>query len=405
MPNTIRIKRSTGSTAPPSLANAELGFAEGSEVLYIGTGTGAQASIVKIGGRGAFASFDHGGTFLAGVTFSNSVSLGASATAATKPKTDDSTAVATTAFVQDVVGDLPAQGVASVGLALPSSIFTVSGSPVTASGTLTGTLNAQSPNAVFAGPATGAGDVPTFRALAAADIPDLSSTYLTTTAASTTYLTISDAADTYLPLTGGTLSSALTINGDLTVNGNTTTINSNVTTLDDPVFVLGGDTPPSSNDGKDRGIEFSYYDTQARTGFFGWDNDSGEFLFVKNATNTNEEFSGTVANINATIAWDNVQSTPTTLSGYGITDAQPSDAELTALAGVTSAADKVPYFNGVGTATVADFTAVGRDIVGASTQALARTALGLGTIATQNANNVAITGGTIDGITIDGGSW
>jgi nitrogenase molybdenum-iron protein alpha/beta subunit len=33
----------------------------------------------------------------------------------------------------------------------------------------------------------------------------------------------------------------------------------------------------------------------------------------------------------------------------------------------------------------------------------ARTNLGLGTMATQNANNVAITGGTIDGVTLDGG--
>jgi hypothetical protein len=35
----------------------------------------------------------------------------------------------------------------------------------------------------------------------------------------------------------------------------------------------------------------------------------------------------------------------------------------------------------------------------------ARTNLGLGTIATQNANNVAITGGSIDNITIDCGTF
>jgi nitrogenase molybdenum-iron protein alpha/beta subunit len=35
----------------------------------------------------------------------------------------------------------------------------------------------------------------------------------------------------------------------------------------------------------------------------------------------------------------------------------------------------------------------------------ARTNLGLGSIATQSASNVAITGGTIDGVTLDGGSY
>jgi hypothetical protein len=60
MPNTIRIKRSTGSSAPTSLANAELAYAEGSNILYIGVGTGGAGgtatSIVAVGGTGAFLS-------------------------------------------------------------------------------------------------------------------------------------------------------------------------------------------------------------------------------------------------------------------------------------------------------------------------------------------------------------
>lgn len=48
--------------------------------------------------------------------------------------------------------------------------------------------------------------------------------------------------------------------------------------------------------------------------------------------------------------WNNLNNTPTTLSGYGITDAQPLDDELTALSGLTSASNLIPYFTGSGTA-------------------------------------------------------
>ncbi len=69
--------------------------------------------------------------------------------------------------------------VTSVGLSLPS-IFTVSGSPVTTSGTLTGTLATQAANTVFAGPTTGVDAAPTFRALVAADVPNLDAAKITT---------------------------------------------------------------------------------------------------------------------------------------------------------------------------------------------------------------------------------
>jgi hypothetical protein len=50
--------------------------------------------------------------------------------------------------------------VSSVGLALPS-IFTVTGSPVTTTGTLTGTFTTQLANRIFAGPLSGAAATPT----------------------------------------------------------------------------------------------------------------------------------------------------------------------------------------------------------------------------------------------------
>lgn len=69
--------------------------------------------------------------------------------------------------------------VTSVALSMPA-IFTVSGSPVTSSGTLTAALANQSANLVFAGPTTGSAAAPTFRSLVAADVPNLDAAKITT---------------------------------------------------------------------------------------------------------------------------------------------------------------------------------------------------------------------------------
>ncbi|AHB80721.1 hypothetical protein S-MbCM25_086 [Synechococcus phage S-MbCM25] len=90
-----------------------------------------------------------------------------------------------------------------------------------------------------------------------------------------------------------TAESNLTVTGNLTINGTTTTVNSTVTTLDDPIITVGGDTAPASNDGKDRGVEFRYYDSSAKVGFFGYDRSANQFAFVVDATNSSEVLSGT----------------------------------------------------------------------------------------------------------------
>lgn len=60
--------------------------------------------------------------------------------------------------------------VTSVDLTMPG-VFSVSGNPVTTSGTLAVALATQTANTVWAGPTTGGAATPTFRALVAADIP------------------------------------------------------------------------------------------------------------------------------------------------------------------------------------------------------------------------------------------
>ena len=144
------------------------------------------------------------------------------------------------------------------------------------------------------------------------------------------------------------------VTGDLTVNGTTTTVNSTVVTVDDPIFTLGGDTAPTTDDNKDRGIEFRWHDGTANTaagsfvigveyviitsgdtdftligaadsnpgtvftatgagdalttgtalatsaqklGFFGYDDSIGQFTFIPDATNASEVFSGTSGDV------------------------------------------------------------------------------------------------------------
>lgn len=64
---------------------------------------------------------------------------------------------------------------------------------------------------------------------------------------------------------------------------------------------------------------------------------------------------------------------------YLLTNFQPLDPTLTAIAALVGAANKLPYFNGPDTAALTDLTAVGRDIIGKATAADVVSYLGVGT--------------------------
>ena len=96
---------------------------------------------------------------------------------------------------------------------------------------------------------------------------------------------------------GGTVSvdDNLTVTGNLTVNGTTTTVNSTTVTIDDPIFTLGGDSAPGSDDNKDRGILGQYYDSSAKKMFFGMDDsNSHRFTYIPVATESTGVISGSV---------------------------------------------------------------------------------------------------------------
>jgi hypothetical protein len=149
-----------------------------------------------------------------------------------------------------------------------------------------------------------------------------------------------------------TIGNNLIVTGNLTVNGTTTTVNSTVTTIDDPVITLGGDTSPSSDDNKDRGIEFRWHNgTSAKIGFFGFDDSTGKFTFIPDATNTSEVFSGTKGTIDANVDWSDILNKP--------------DPTITLAGDLSGSVTLTDLANGTLTATItANSVALGTDTTG-----------------------------------------
>jgi len=82
-----------------------------------------------------------------------------------------------------------------------------------------------------------------------------------------------------------------------------------------------------------------------------------------------------------------------------------ASAPINALAALTGAANKLPYFTAADTMALADFPAQARTLLAATTQANQRTALGLGSAAVASiVGTVSQTGGTPTGAIIESGS-
>jgi len=140
MANTIRIKRRTSGQAgaPSSLYNAELAFNEVDKVLYYGFGTGGAGgtagSVIAIAGEGAFLPLSGAGTATLGkaVNFTGTVDFQGTTTALTVTAADNSTKVATTAWVKNqgyrtgnetinVFGDATGSGTTSITVTLANT--------------------------------------------------------------------------------------------------------------------------------------------------------------------------------------------------------------------------------------------------------------------------------------------
>ena len=118
--------------------------------------------------------------------------------------------------------------------------------------------------------------------------------------------------------------------------------------MDDPIFQLGGDSAPGSDDDKDRGIAFRWHNgSAAKNGWFGYDDSASKFTFVPDASISGEVISGTVGNA----IFGNIEGTITTAAQNTISSATSLAAVGTVTTGVWSATDVAVAAGGTGSST------------------------------------------------------
>ena len=183
----------------------------------------------------------------------------------------------------------------------------------------------------------------------------------------------------------------VTVGGNLTVNGTTTTINSTTVSVDDLTLELGATASPSDASANGGGIVLKAGTDKT----FLWYDATDSWTSNQNI----ELAAGFSFRIDGTSVL-----TKTGLGAGVVSSSLTSVGTLSS--GVWNASTiGVPY-GGTGATTLTGY------VKGSGTSALSASATipntditGLGTMSTQNANNVAITGGTIDGVVIDGGTY
>jgi hypothetical protein len=308
--------------------------------------------------------------------------------------------------------------VTSVGLAMPN-IFTVSGSPVTAAGTLTAALATQEANKVFAGPANGADAAPTFRALTNADLANDSVTIGTTSidlgASSLTLGGLTSVELTQNPTTAlqaatkqyvdsvaqgldvkesckyASTANVVSISGIVTIDGQSTATGDRILLKNQSAAAENGIYVADDAGAWARSADMD-----------NWSEVPGAFVFIESGDTQADTGWVCTADQGGTIGvtampWSQFSGAGTFTAGTGLT--------LTgSVFSITNTAVTPASYGSAADTLTATVNAQGQLTALAATPiAIANTQVsGLGTMSTQNANNVAITGGAIDGATIGG---
>lgn len=403
MANTIRIKRRAsggGAGAPTSLENAELAFNEDTNILYYGTGTGgaggSATAIIPIAGNGAFVDTSTTQTVGGTKTFSNTITGSVSGNAGT------ATALATArniALSGDATGTASFDGTANA--TISTTLATVNSNV----GTYTKvTINAK-------GLATAGSQ---------ASLSDLSAPTGSFSFGNQLLTNLADPVNAQDATTKAYVDSVAqglnikqaviaTTTGNITLSGLSTQAGGDWTsslTAGDRVLVKNQTAQA------DNGIYVADASTWTRSSDANtWNELISAFTFVQ--TGATEADTGWVCTVDAGGTLGTTPVTWTQFSGAGTYEAGTGLTLTGNTFSITNTAVSAGSYGSASETLTATVNAQGQITALADTPiAISNTQVsGLGTMSTQNANNVAITGGsvtnltTFDGITIDGGTF
>jgi hypothetical protein len=400
MSNTIRIKRRAnggGAGAPATLANAELAFNEQTNILYYGTGTGgaggSATSIIAIAGNGAFVDLTNAQTIGGVKTFSSTIvgSVDGNAGTATKWATARNLSLSGDATATLTAVDGSANVSATLTLAtVNSNVGTFTKLTVNGKGLVTAASTASISD--LSAP-TGA------VAFGSQRITNLADPVGDQDAATKIYVDqVAQGLDVKASVKAATTAN-ITLSGAQTIDG---------------VSIVAGDRVLVKNQTAqaDNGIYVASNTSWSRSA------DTNTFAELVSAYTFVEEGStyadtGWVCTVNA---GGTLGTTPITWSQFSGAGTYQAGTGLTLTGNTFSITNTGVTAGSYGSASqtlTATVNAQGQlSALAATNIAIANTQVsGLGTMSTQNANSVAITGGSItnlttfDGITIDGGTF
>jgi hypothetical protein len=399
MANTIRLKRRAnggGAGAPATLANAELAFNEQTNIMYYGTGTGgaggSATSIIPVAGNGAFADLTTNQTVGGTKTFSNTITGAITGNAGTATALQTARTIALTG---DATASGTFDGTANYSQALTLATVnsnvgqfmrvTVNGKGLVTAATTANINNLTVPTADYA--------------FGGFKITGLADPISAQDAATKQYVdSVAQGLDPKASCVAATtanitLSAPQTIDGVAVVAGDRVLVKNQTLPQNNGIYIVNASTWTRALD----------MDT--------WAEVPNAFTFIEGGTTQADSGWVSTANAGGTLG-----TTPITFVQFSGAGTYTAGTGLTLTGGtfsITNTAVTAGSYGSASNTLSATVNAQGQlTALSAQAIAIANTQVsGLGTMSTQAANNVAITGGSItnlttfDGITIDGGTF